>query len=108
MAAAGDTVVPGPMPGTAAAMGAFDDEDAVATDDVALVVPALVVTAVLGANPPSWAGPAAAIEIRLWVPFRCVGRVETGCWEAAGTCEGAVSLDGPAMGNWAGRLVSFR
>ena len=89
-------------------MGAFGDEDAVATDDVALVVPALVVTPVLGANPPSWAGPAAAIEIRLWVPFRCVGREGAGCWEAAVTCEVAVSFDGPATGNWAGRFVSFR
>jgi hypothetical protein len=95
------------MPGTAAATGAFLDEAAVATDEMALVVPALVVTAVLGDGDPSGARPVAAFEIRLSVPVFCIGREETGCGEDAIAAEATVSLDAPAMGNW-GRFVSFR
>jgi hypothetical protein len=45
--------LPGPIPGTAIATGAFDDEGAAAADDVALAVPVVVVTAVLGDEAPN-------------------------------------------------------
>ena len=101
------TGVAGPMPGIAAATGAFLDEAAGAADEMALSVPALVVTAVLCDGDPSGATPVAAIEIRLSVPVFCVGKEETRWEEEAVDSEATVSLDAPAMGNW-GRLVSFR
>ena len=95
------------MPGIAAATGAFLDEAAVAADEMALVVPVLVVTAVLCDGDPSGARPVAAIELRLSVPVFCIGRAEMGCGEDAVVPEATVPLDAPAMGNW-GRFVSFR
>ncbi len=64
----GDTVVAGPMPGTAVATGVLADEGAGVTEAVALVDPALVVDAGVNVDAPSAATPVAGIEIRLSVP----------------------------------------
>jgi hypothetical protein len=96
------------MPGTAAATGVFGNRGAVATDDMALEGRALVATAVFDAGAPTWARPVAAIEIRLSVPVFCIGRGETAFGVTAVACDATVSVDAPAIGNWAGRFVSFR
>ncbi|HEY7128266.1 MAG TPA: hypothetical protein VH332_01245 [Nitrospira sp.] len=75
---------------------------------MALAVPALVVTAVLGDDGPSWARPLAAVETRLSVPLRCIGGEETDCWEAVVACDVTLLLDVPDAGNCTGRFVSFR
>ena len=64
----GDTVVAGPMPGTAVATGVLADEGAGVIEAVALVDPALVVDAGVNVDAPSAATPVAGIEIRLSVP----------------------------------------
>ncbi len=64
----GDTVVAGPMPGTAVATGGLDDKGAGATEAVAPVDPALVVDAGVNVDAPSAAMPLAGVEVRLSVP----------------------------------------
>ena len=61
----GDTVVVGPMPGTAVATGVLADKGAGVTE---LVDPVLVVDAGVNVEVPSAGSPVAAIEIRLSVP----------------------------------------
>ena len=64
----GDTVVAGPMPGTAVATGVLADKGAGVIEAVALVDPVLVVDAEVNVDVPSEARPVAGIEIRLSVP----------------------------------------
>lgn len=64
----GDTVVAGPMPGTAVATGGLVDKGAGVIEAVALVDLALVVDAGVNVDAPGAAMPAAGIELRLSVP----------------------------------------
>lgn len=80
----------------------------VAADGIALLVPGVVVTALLVGSVRSGASPVAATGILLSEAVCGLGTGETGCGKDAVAPEAAMSFDAPALGNCAGRLVSFR